>query len=204
MAPTNILVAGSTNGQGVGEWVGNLLWLGCVAAGMFALCIAIVWATQEEQVALCSGGHRRIIRGGSRNPWFEENPPDDGGHWYLVDEDFKTTRSARSWTGEERNPSNVRHDYAKGTRETGTLKLNPSSPGLHQWRTITPDPRQWSSLPTRIHGDPPTPPSEASEIPELVMNEDLEATPPSKERLSTSARTRLDRVHAEMVQGGRQ
>ncbi|KAF8177729.1 hypothetical protein K438DRAFT_1769838 [Mycena galopus ATCC 62051] len=72
MAPTNILVAGSMNGQGVGEWVGNLLWLGCVAAGMFTLCVAVVWATQEKQVALRSGGHRRIIRSGSRNPWLKK------------------------------------------------------------------------------------------------------------------------------------
>ncbi|KAJ7330487.1 hypothetical protein DFH08DRAFT_815390 [Mycena albidolilacea] len=55
MAPTNIMVAGSTPGQGVGEWVGNLLWWGGLFAGIAALCIALVWAAQEERVALPSG-----------------------------------------------------------------------------------------------------------------------------------------------------
>ncbi|KAF8194906.1 hypothetical protein K438DRAFT_1761184 [Mycena galopus ATCC 62051] len=61
-----------------------------------------------------------------------------------------------------------------------------------------------TGLATWIHGDPPTPPSETSEIPELVTGEDFEATPPYEERLSTSARTRLDRVCVEMAQGGQQ
>ncbi|KAF8174642.1 hypothetical protein K438DRAFT_1771487 [Mycena galopus ATCC 62051] len=137
-----------------------------------------------------------------------ENLPDDGARWYLVDEDFKTTRRAWSQAEKEGNLSNVRHNCAKGTQkpggscvETRTLRDNLSSPGLHQPRTITPDPRQ-RSLPTRIHGDPSPPPSETSEIPELVTDEDFEATPPYEERLSTSTRTWLDRVHAEMVQGG--
>jgi hypothetical protein len=71
MAPTNIMVAGSTNGLGAGEWVGNLLWWGAVFAGIAVLCVALVWATQEEQVARSSGGHRRVPRREPRNPWIE-------------------------------------------------------------------------------------------------------------------------------------
>ncbi|KAJ7308687.1 hypothetical protein DFH08DRAFT_823716 [Mycena albidolilacea] len=37
MAPTNIMVSGSTTGQGVGEWVGTLLWWGGLVTGMAAL-----------------------------------------------------------------------------------------------------------------------------------------------------------------------
>ncbi|KAJ7305495.1 hypothetical protein DFH08DRAFT_824995 [Mycena albidolilacea] len=62
MAPTNIMIAGGTTGQGVGEWVGNLLWWGGLFAGMAALCVILVWATQEERVALPSGGYRRVPR----------------------------------------------------------------------------------------------------------------------------------------------
>ncbi|KAF8211774.1 hypothetical protein K438DRAFT_1752440 [Mycena galopus ATCC 62051] len=164
-----------------------------MATGMFVLCIAVT-------------DHKRR----APQPLVEETPPDDGARWYLVDEDFKTTRRARSWAGEERNPI-IHHDYVKGTRRPGgycakteALRLSPNPPGLHQPQTITPNPRQRSSLPNRIHGDPPTPLSEASEVPELITDEDLEATPPYEERLSTSARTRLDRIPAEMVQGSRQ
>jgi hypothetical protein len=71
MAPTNIMVAGSTNGQGAGEWVGNLLWWGGVFAGMAALCVALVWATQEERVVCPSGGHRWVPRCEPHNPWME-------------------------------------------------------------------------------------------------------------------------------------
>ncbi|KAJ7351157.1 hypothetical protein DFH08DRAFT_805894 [Mycena albidolilacea] len=69
MAPTNIMVTGSTNGQGAGEWVGNLLWWGGVLAGIAVLCVALVWATKEEWVALPSGGYRRVPRYGPHHPW---------------------------------------------------------------------------------------------------------------------------------------
>ncbi|KAF8194919.1 hypothetical protein K438DRAFT_1761196 [Mycena galopus ATCC 62051] len=190
LAPTNILVAGSTNGQGIGEWVGNLLLLGCVAVGTFGLCINVVWATQEKQVALRSGGHRQIIR-------------------ICVDENFKTTRRARPRAEEKRNLISVCHNYAEGTQGSGGSGIDtrmpehdPSSPRLYQSRTTISGPRQWGSA-LHVHGQRAGY-SETSEIPELVTGEDFEATPPYEERLSTSARTRLDRVHMEMVQGGQQ
>jgi hypothetical protein len=72
MAPTNLMVAGSTPGQGVGEWVGTLLWWGGLFAGMAALCVTLVWATQEEWVALPSGGHRRVPQRGPHSPWMRK------------------------------------------------------------------------------------------------------------------------------------
>ncbi|KAJ7318028.1 hypothetical protein DFH08DRAFT_820049 [Mycena albidolilacea] len=72
MAPTNIMVAGSTPGQGVGEWVGNLLWWGGVLVGITALCVALVWATHEGRVARPLNGHRRVPRREPRNPWMEK------------------------------------------------------------------------------------------------------------------------------------
>ncbi|KAF8146036.1 hypothetical protein K438DRAFT_1781396 [Mycena galopus ATCC 62051] len=222
MAPTNILVSGSTNRQGVGEWVGNLIWLGCMVAGMFALCVAIVWATQEEQVALRSGGHRRIIRGGSRNPWLKKirrmterigtwlmkvsRPQGEPGHG----QERRGTRATFATTI-QREPGN-REDLASRPGRSNSTRVprgytsrRRSHPILDSGAVLSvfTDDVLVTGLPTRIHGDPPTPSSEASEIPELVTDEDLEATPPY-ERLSTSTRTQLDRVRAEMVQGGRQ
>jgi hypothetical protein len=72
MAPTNIMVAGSTPGQDVGERVGNLLWWGGVLAGITALCVALVWATHEGRVARPLGGHRWVPRREPRNPWMEK------------------------------------------------------------------------------------------------------------------------------------
>src|SRR4051794_16887879 len=72
MAPTNIMVAGSTTGQGAGEWVGNLLCWGGVLVGIAALCVALVWATHEGRVARPLGGHRRVPRCEPRNPWIEK------------------------------------------------------------------------------------------------------------------------------------
>jgi hypothetical protein len=63
------MIAGSTNRQGAGEWVGNLLWWGGLFSGIAALCITPVWATQEEQIALPSGAHRQAPRCGPHNPW---------------------------------------------------------------------------------------------------------------------------------------
>ena len=59
MAPTNILIGGGSVGQGVGEWIANLLWLGCVVTGLFALCVTAVWATLGKRVAFHPGRHRR-------------------------------------------------------------------------------------------------------------------------------------------------
>jgi hypothetical protein len=72
MAPTNIMVAGSTTGQGVGEWVGNLLWWGGVLTGIVALGVALVWATHEGRVAHPSGRNRRVPRCELHNPWMEK------------------------------------------------------------------------------------------------------------------------------------
>ncbi|KAF8166124.1 hypothetical protein K438DRAFT_2066894 [Mycena galopus ATCC 62051] len=221
MAPTNILVVGSTNGQGVGEWAGNLRWLGCMAAGMFVLCVAIVWATQEEQVALHSGGHRRITRGRSRNPWLKKirrmmeqvgtwlmkisRPQGEPGHGQRrrgAQATFTTTMRREPGNQEDLASRLGRSDTTRVPR--GYTSCGPSHPILDSGAMLSMfmDDVLVTGLPTRIHGDPPPPPSETSEIPELVMDEDFEATPPYKERLSTSARTRLDRVRVEMVQGG--
>ncbi|KAF8145487.1 hypothetical protein K438DRAFT_1781908 [Mycena galopus ATCC 62051] len=204
MAPTNILVAGSTNGQGVGEWVGNLLWLGCVATGMFAL---------------------QIIRGGSRNPWLKKirQMTERVGTWLM-----KISRP-QGESGHGQGRRGTRAVFATTMwREPGDREDLVSRPGHPNLTRVL---RGYTSrgqshlvldsgavlsmftdnvlvtgLATWIHGDPPTPPSETSEIPELipelVTDEDFEATPPYEERLSTSARTQLDRVCAEMVQGG--
>ncbi|KAF8194460.1 hypothetical protein K438DRAFT_2129522 [Mycena galopus ATCC 62051] len=197
----NILVAGSTNGQGVGEWVGNLLWLGCVAAGMFALCVAVVWATQEEQVALRSGGHRWITRGGSRNPWLKKirQMTERTGTWLM-----KISRPQGEPDPEDIASRPRRSDSTQ--IPWGYTSRGQSHPILDSGAVLSmfTDDVLVTGLPTRIHGDPPAPLSEASEVPELITDEDLEATPPYEERLSTSARSRLDRVRAEMVQGGRQ
>jgi hypothetical protein len=72
MAPMNIMVAENTNVQGAGEWVGNLLWWGSVAVGIIMLCIALVWVTQEERVALPSGRHRWVPRHRLCNPWLKK------------------------------------------------------------------------------------------------------------------------------------
>jgi hypothetical protein len=55
-----------------GEWVGNLLWWRGLAAGIFVLCIALIWATQEEWVVLPSGRHRQLPRHGPHNPWLKK------------------------------------------------------------------------------------------------------------------------------------
>jgi hypothetical protein len=39
---------------------------------MAALCVALVWATQEGRVARPLGGHRRVPRREPRNPWVEK------------------------------------------------------------------------------------------------------------------------------------
>ncbi|KAF8154318.1 hypothetical protein K438DRAFT_2077000 [Mycena galopus ATCC 62051] len=222
MAPTNILVTGSMNGQGVVEWVGNLLWLGCVAAGTFALCVAIVWATQEEQVALRSGGHRQITRGGPRNPWLKKlrrmtervgtwlmkisRPQGEPGH-------EPGRRGTRTFAMTMRMEPGGREDSASRPRRSDSARIprgytsrGQSHPILDSGAILSMfmDDVLVTGLPTRIHGDPPAAHSEASEVPELITDEDLEATPPYEERLSASARTRLDRVRTEMMQGSHQ
>ncbi|KAJ6458721.1 hypothetical protein C8R45DRAFT_1109834 [Mycena sanguinolenta] len=67
MAPTSIPIGGSV-GQGVGEWIANLLWLGCVVSGLFALCVAMVWVTRGKRVALPTGRHRRAVGNRTRKP----------------------------------------------------------------------------------------------------------------------------------------
>ncbi|KAF8155195.1 hypothetical protein K438DRAFT_1777741 [Mycena galopus ATCC 62051] len=146
---------------------------------MFALCVAIVWATQEEQVALRSGGHRRITRGGPRNPWLKKLR--------------QMTERVGTWLMKISRPQGE-PGHEPGRRGTRTFAMT---------MRMEPGGRE-DSLPTRIHGDPPAAHSEASEVPELITDEDLEATPPYEERLSASARTQLDRVRTEMMQGSHQ
>jgi hypothetical protein len=68
MAPTNIMVAGGMNRQDAGEWVGNLLWWGGMATGIVALCVALVWATQEEWVVFPTGRHQWVPNTGLVTP----------------------------------------------------------------------------------------------------------------------------------------
>jgi hypothetical protein len=141
MAPTNIMVAGSTPGQGVEEWVGTLLWWGGLVAGMAALCVALVWATQEERVALPSGGYRRVgSKAWTTLPLDEKTPAIDGTCWSLVGEDYETfdwvqSRGRKEEGSPHRGP---RRTQERGHSENRTSELEPRGINLHRQGTTVP------------------------------------------------------------------
>ncbi|KAJ7309959.1 hypothetical protein DFH08DRAFT_823244 [Mycena albidolilacea] len=120
------MVAGSTTGQGVGEWVGTLLWWGGVFAGMAVLCVALVWTTQEGWVALPSGGYRWIPRHGPHSPWMRKlwRLMEHVGAWLM-----KITRPMTGLSQEE------------GRRRTHTTERReePNRRGEATWRSGHPD-----------------------------------------------------------------
>ncbi|KAF8143802.1 hypothetical protein K438DRAFT_1783375 [Mycena galopus ATCC 62051] len=192
------------------------------ALGMFALCVAVVWATQEEQVALRSRGHRQITRGGPRNPWLKKlcRMTERVGTWLMKisrpqgePSHGQGRRGTRTFATTMRREPGDREDIASRPRHSDSARIpwgytscGQSHPILDSGAVLSMfmDNVLVTGLPTRIHGDPPAALSKASEVPELITDEDLKTTPPYEERLSTSARTRLDRVRMEMVQGSHQ
>ncbi|KAF8194054.1 hypothetical protein K438DRAFT_1761608 [Mycena galopus ATCC 62051] len=149
MAPTNILVAGSMKGQGVREWVGNLLWLG------------------------------RIIRGGSRNPWLKKirrmtervgtwlmkisRPQGEPGHG----QGRRRTRAVFATTmrrePRDREDLVLRPGHQHPTRvPRGYTSCRQSHPVLDSGAVLSmfTDDVLVTGLATRNHGDPSTPPSE--------------------------------------------
>ncbi|KAJ7347430.1 hypothetical protein DFH08DRAFT_809185 [Mycena albidolilacea] len=212
------MVAGSTPGQGAGEWVGNLLWWGGVLTGMAALCVALVWATQEGRVARPLGRHRLNRAKGQREGEPVPTPTDEAAPRHT--EKLRPGRDARTKPGRreahrpdrgantEPDPKGIPHSYPPGRTE-------PEAPApiltdrlmLSGWATPigrhSPSARAQGEplAPLYVSSDVPNlgPTEEPEEIPDLVPIEEPKEALPVEEGLSPSARARLEQARSEIA-----
>ncbi|KAJ6481695.1 hypothetical protein C8R45DRAFT_1100124 [Mycena sanguinolenta] len=224
MAPTSILIGGGSVGQGVGEWIANLLWLGCVVSGLFALCVAIVWATRGKRVVLPTGRQRRAAgnrtrkpvliqmrkmvesvgvwmmkisrplaepsRGGFRRRRLPTLGPIDRGHYEEI------RRQPEPEMGHTCVPHEVRV-CTDGGRPYPTGPIIGSgaiATFMDDLLVRNPNSQYWRVVPN--HDD------EYTDMPGLEPVHD--AAPPYGDELSTSARTRLERIRADLERGAQQ
>ncbi|KAJ7362844.1 hypothetical protein DFH08DRAFT_799868 [Mycena albidolilacea] len=218
MAPTNIMVAGSTPGQGVGEWVGTLLWWGGLVAGMAALCVALVWATQEERVALPSGGYRRVPKRGPHSPWMRKlrRLTERVGAWLV-----KITRPLTGRSQEEgrrrARPTVGRDGPRRGdTQRTGHPNRNPGVSFCTDRGRLYPTINLDSGADISVYMDDilitglaqprrdrnhPAPPPGTPGLPGRIVDDESGSTPPYEERPGSNSGTRTADTWVEVVRG---
>ncbi|KAJ7309211.1 hypothetical protein DFH08DRAFT_823631 [Mycena albidolilacea] len=219
MAPTNIIVAGSTPGQGFEEWVGTLLWWGGLFAGMAALCITLVWATQEERVALPSGGYRRVPRHGPHSPLMRKlrRLTERVGAWLVKITEPPTERSQEEQRRSARAPGGRDSPGREGPQRMGQPNRNPGVPIYTDRGRLFPTVTSLDSgatlsvymddilltelaQPCRSRNCPaPTPGTPG--LPGRIVDDEAGSTPPSKERPGSNSRTRTTNTWVEVVRG---
>ncbi|KAJ7333419.1 hypothetical protein DFH08DRAFT_814534 [Mycena albidolilacea] len=219
MAPTNIMVAGSMPGQAVGEWVGTLLWWGGLVAGMAALCVALVWATQEERVALPSGSYRRVPRCGPHSPWMRKlrHLTERVGAWLVKITGPSTGRSQEEGRRRAR-PTGGQDGPRRGdTQRTGHPNRNPGVSIYTDRGRLYPTVTNLDSganisvyiddilltglAQPRRNRDRPAPPPGTPGLPGQIVDDESGSTPPYEERLGSNSRTRTTNMWVEVVRG---
>ncbi|KAJ7325406.1 hypothetical protein DFH08DRAFT_817084 [Mycena albidolilacea] len=219
MAPINIMVAGILTGQGVGEWDGTLLWWGGSAAGMATLCVALVWATQEEQVALPLGGYRRVPRCGLHSPWMGKLRclTERVGAWLVKITRPPTGRSREEGRKRTRATGGRDRPRREATQRMGHPNLNPGVSIYTDRGRLYPMVTNLDSGATpsvymddilimelaqpRRSRNRPTPPPGTPGLPSRIVDDESGPTPPYEERLGSNSRTRTTNTWVEVVRG---
>jgi hypothetical protein len=219
MAPTNIMVAGSMPGQGVGEWVGTLLWLGGLFGGMAALCVTLVWATQEERVALPSGGYRWVPWRGPHSPLMSKlrRLTECVGAWLVKITRPPTERSREERRRSARAPGGRDSPGREGPQRIGQPNQNPGVPIYTDRGQLFPTVTNLDSgatlsvymddilltelaQPCRSRNRPaPTPGTPG--LPGRIVDDEAGPTPPYEERTGSNSRTRTTNTWVSVVRG---
>ncbi|KAJ6477744.1 hypothetical protein C8R45DRAFT_934399 [Mycena sanguinolenta] len=217
MASTSILIGGGSVGQGVGKWIANLLWLGCVMSGLFALCVAIVWATRGKQRRAAGNRTRKPVliqmrkMVESAGVWMMKisRPPAEpsrGGFRRrrlptLGPMDRRRYEEVRRQPEPEMGHTCVPHEVrvcTDGGRPYSTGPIIDSgaivATFMDDLLVRNPNSQYWRVVPN--HND------EYADMPGLEPVPDT--APPYGEELSTNARTRLERIRADLEREAQQ
>jgi hypothetical protein len=169
---------------------------------MAALCVALVWATQEERVALPLGGYRRIPRCRPHFPWMRKlrHLTERVGAWLVKITGPLTGRSQeegrrRTCTTERRNEPSRRGEATQRVGHpdrnpgvsiyTDSGQLYPSVTNLDSGATLS---MYMDDILLTELAQPcksrncPAPSPETSGLPGRIVDDKSGSTPPSEER----------------------
>ncbi|KAJ6506907.1 hypothetical protein C8R45DRAFT_923066 [Mycena sanguinolenta] len=217
MTSASILIGGGSVGQGVGEWIANLLWLGCVVSGLFALCVATVWATRGKWRRAAGNRTRKPVliqmrkmvesagvwmmkisrppaepsRGGFRRRRLPTLGPMERGRYEEVRRQPEPEMGHTCVPHEVRVCTDRGRPYPTGPIiDSGTLVAT----FMDDLLVRNPNSQYWRVVPN--HND------EYADMPGLEPVHDT--APPYGEAFSTSARTRLERIRADLEREAQQ